>query len=226
MRRNGDWMALNGHWMVTEMYLPFSRLNGDWRWLNGAFQFSRNGGVSSCASYAEWGYSRSFLEMSSKYLLTRRVEKTTSIQKQILYRMRVQKPRIFTYANIEGVLRGPIPVKCSCIHLLSKNSIFPLFQIAPFLWINQEINPNGFEIYFEIICNFLPPLRGDQRANRANQMDELIYMVLKLKIGAPLGSSTNHQKSNYKVVSYHTLHTRSYSKRFEGYVWNVQNDRF
>ena len=30
-RRNGDWMALKGHWMVTEMYLPFSRLNGDWK---------------------------------------------------------------------------------------------------------------------------------------------------------------------------------------------------
>ena len=30
-RRNGDWIALNGHWMVTEMYLPFSRLNGDWK---------------------------------------------------------------------------------------------------------------------------------------------------------------------------------------------------
>ena len=24
-------MALKGHWMVTEMYLPFSRLNGDWK---------------------------------------------------------------------------------------------------------------------------------------------------------------------------------------------------
>ena len=30
-RRNGDWMALNGDWMVTEMYPPFSRLNGDWK---------------------------------------------------------------------------------------------------------------------------------------------------------------------------------------------------
>ena len=30
-RRNGDWMALNSHWMVTEMYLPFSRLNSDWK---------------------------------------------------------------------------------------------------------------------------------------------------------------------------------------------------
>ena len=29
-RRNGDWMALNSDWMVTEMYLPFSPLNGDW----------------------------------------------------------------------------------------------------------------------------------------------------------------------------------------------------
>ena len=29
-RRNGDWMTLNGHWMVTEMYLPFSRLIGHW----------------------------------------------------------------------------------------------------------------------------------------------------------------------------------------------------
>ena len=24
-------MTLKGHWMVTEMYLPFSRLNGDWK---------------------------------------------------------------------------------------------------------------------------------------------------------------------------------------------------
>ena len=24
-------MALNSHWMVTEMHLPFSRLNGDWK---------------------------------------------------------------------------------------------------------------------------------------------------------------------------------------------------
>ena len=30
-RRNGDWMALDGDCMVTEMYLPFSRLNGDWK---------------------------------------------------------------------------------------------------------------------------------------------------------------------------------------------------
>ena len=30
-RRHGDWMALKGHWMVTEMCLPFSRLNGDWK---------------------------------------------------------------------------------------------------------------------------------------------------------------------------------------------------
>ena len=30
-RRKGDWMALNGHWMVTEIYLPFSRMNGDWK---------------------------------------------------------------------------------------------------------------------------------------------------------------------------------------------------
>ena len=36
--RNGDWMALNGDWMVNEMYLPFSRLNG-------AFRFSRNVGM-------------------------------------------------------------------------------------------------------------------------------------------------------------------------------------
>ena len=48
-RRNGDWMALKGYWMVTEMYLPFSRLNHvTERRVNGAFQFSRNGGVSSC----------------------------------------------------------------------------------------------------------------------------------------------------------------------------------
>ena len=39
-RLNGEWMARtrNGHWMVPEMYLPFSRLKGDWkvteRWLN------------------------------------------------------------------------------------------------------------------------------------------------------------------------------------------------
>ena len=25
-RRNGDWMALKGHWMVTEMCLPFSQI--------------------------------------------------------------------------------------------------------------------------------------------------------------------------------------------------------
>ena len=31
MRRNVDWMTLKGHWMVSEMYLPFSRLNGDWK---------------------------------------------------------------------------------------------------------------------------------------------------------------------------------------------------
>ena len=84
------------------------------------------------SSYAEWGYSRAFHEMSSKYLWTRRVEKTTSIPKQILYRMRVQKPRIFTYANIKGVLRGPIPVKCSCIYLLSKNSISPFVSNCTF----------------------------------------------------------------------------------------------
>ena len=29
-RRNGDWMTLNGNWMVIEMYLPLCRLNGDW----------------------------------------------------------------------------------------------------------------------------------------------------------------------------------------------------
>lgn len=26
---NGDWMALNEYWMVTKIFLPFSRLNGD-----------------------------------------------------------------------------------------------------------------------------------------------------------------------------------------------------
>ena len=47
-QRNGDWMALNGHWMVNECTCH----SVDWmvteRWLNGAWQFSRNGGVSSC----------------------------------------------------------------------------------------------------------------------------------------------------------------------------------
>ena len=47
-RRNGDWMALNGDRMVTEMYLPFSRLNGDWKVTEWRLQFSRNRGVSSC----------------------------------------------------------------------------------------------------------------------------------------------------------------------------------
>ena len=75
------------------------------------------------SSYAEWGYSRAIHEMSSIYLLTRRVEKTTSIPKQILYRIRVQKPRILYMQIIKGRLRGLIPVKCSCINLLSKNSI-------------------------------------------------------------------------------------------------------
>ena len=48
-RRNGDWIALNGHWMVTEMYLPFSRMNGGY--MDGTFQFSRNSGFSSCVNW-------------------------------------------------------------------------------------------------------------------------------------------------------------------------------
>ena len=46
---------LNGtewHWMVTEWSLKCTCHSVDWMvtewWLNGAFQFSRNGGVSSC----------------------------------------------------------------------------------------------------------------------------------------------------------------------------------
>lgn len=105
----------------------------------------------------------------------------------------------------EGQYRLSVPVLICSL----RTQFFLLFQIAPFLWINQEINPNGFEIYFEIICNFLPPLRGDQRANRANQMDELIYGI-EIKNRRSIGFFYFHQPSKkYKVVPYHTLHTRS-----------------
>ena len=46
-------MVTEWHWMVTEWSLKCTCHSVDWmvteRWLNGAFQFSRNGGVSSCA---------------------------------------------------------------------------------------------------------------------------------------------------------------------------------
>ena len=50
---NGDWMALNGDLsMVTEWSLKYTCDSIDWmateRSLNGAFQFSWNGGISSC----------------------------------------------------------------------------------------------------------------------------------------------------------------------------------
>ena len=41
-------MVTEWNWMVTEMYLPFSQWMVTERWLNGTFQFSLNGGVSSC----------------------------------------------------------------------------------------------------------------------------------------------------------------------------------
>ena len=41
----------NGHWMVTEMCLPFSRMNVDWKLTEWRLQFSRNGCVSSCDTH-------------------------------------------------------------------------------------------------------------------------------------------------------------------------------
>ena len=59
IRKKGKWILLKGdgmvtewHWMVTEWSLKCTCHYVDWmvteRWLNGAFQFSRNGGVSTC----------------------------------------------------------------------------------------------------------------------------------------------------------------------------------
>ena len=61
-RQNDTWMTLNGDWMVTEMYLPFSRLNYDRK---GAFQFSRNCSVSSCV-HAKYGIFTKVKSMRSR----------------------------------------------------------------------------------------------------------------------------------------------------------------
>ena len=51
----GDGMVTEWHWMVTEWWLKCTCHSVDWmvteKWLIGAFQFSRNGGVSSCGGY-------------------------------------------------------------------------------------------------------------------------------------------------------------------------------